>query len=385
LGRLEGPEEYVILVNPRAPHWLDAYLGPNQKTQLMPGTRFESLKRLLGPWRVRAGKLWRTTRHRVWHTPLAEIPESNGFYEALGATVAHFPYQIFAYSTVPTIFNPHDLQHRHYPAFFSAADIAAREATFPFACRYARAIATPSNWVRQDVAREFALPATKIYAILYGAPTEFYHAVTATVLTQVRRKFRLPAQFAFYPAQTWQHKNHLRLIEALAWLRDREQLTLNLVCTGKPNEFSRAIEQRVRELRLETQVRFLGFIEPAELRALYHLTQFVIHPSLFEGGGLPILEAFREGAPVACSSATSLPEYAGDAALYFDPTNVESIADAAKQMLNGATLRESLRARGAMRVQTFTWERTAKMYRALYRKVGGGALSTEDCELLAQA
>jgi glycosyltransferase involved in cell wall biosynthesis len=132
-------------------------------------------------------------------------------------------------------------------------------------------------------------------------------------------------------------------------------------------------------------VRFLGFVEPAELRALYHLAQFVIHPSLFEGGGLPILEAFNEGAPVACANTTSLPEYAGDAALYFDSTSVESIADAAKRMTSDAALRADLRERGHARVQSFTWERTARAYRALYRKIAGQELSADDHALLEQA
>jgi glycosyltransferase involved in cell wall biosynthesis len=177
----------------------------------------------------------------------------------------------------------------------------------------------------------------------------------------------------------------LQLLEALALLRARDNLIVNLICTGAQNEFYRVVAQRVRALQLETQVRFLGFVEPAELRTLYHLAQFVIHPSLFEGGGLPILEAFNEGAPVACANTTSLPEYAGDAALYFDSTSVENIADAAKQMITDAALRASLRERGHARVQSFTWERTARMYRALYRKIAGQELSADDHALLEQA
>jgi glycosyltransferase involved in cell wall biosynthesis len=203
-------------------------------------------------------------------------------------------------------------------------------------------------------------------------------------LKKIVHKFRLPLSFSFYPAQTWEHKNHLRLLEALALLRDRNGLEIHLVCTGKQNDFWRIIKKRVYELRLQNQVHFLGFVDATELRALYHLAQFVIHPSLFEGGGLPILEGFREGAPVACSNVTSLPEYAGDAALYFDPTSVESIADALCRMTTDVDLRESLRQRGVARVRQFTWERTAKTYRALYRKVAGKKLSDEDRDLLKE-
>jgi glycosyltransferase involved in cell wall biosynthesis len=203
--------------------------------------------------------------------------------------------------------------------------------------------------------------------------------------TSIQAKIHLPDSFALYPAHTWEHKNHSCLLEALAGLRDRAGLIVNLVCTGERTTFGRTIARRIRELRLEQQTRFLGFVKPDELRALYHLAQFVIHPSLFEGGGLPVLEAFRAGVPVARSNVTSLPEYAGNAALLFDPTNVASIADALRQMATNVALREELRQRGSERIRLFTWERTAKMYRALYRQVAGVPLSEEDSALLAEA
>jgi glycosyltransferase involved in cell wall biosynthesis len=343
-------------------------------------------KEWLGPLRAPAGKMLRWLRYvmrRQTGTNISPRALSDGFYESLGAAVVHFPFQLYTPTDVPFLYNPHDLQHLHYPQFFRPEDIAARAASWRPACRDAAAIATDCVWVRHDVAERYAIPSEKIYSIPMGAPTTLYGAPND--LAAVRQKFDLPSTFAFYPAQTWQHKNHLQLLEALALLRARDNLIVNLICTGAQNEFYRVVAQRVRALQLETQVRFLGFVEPAELRTLYHLAQFVIHPSLFEGGGLPILEAFNEGAPVACANTTSLPEYAGDAALYFDSTSVENIADAAKQMITDAALRASLRERGHARVQSFPWERTARMYRALYRKIAGQELSADDHALLEQA
>jgi glycosyltransferase involved in cell wall biosynthesis len=385
LARLNGEEEYLIIVNSRMPDWLNAYIGPNQRIVVAPASVNDWFKRQLGPWRVAAGKLWRKAKYHLFGVPFVIAPKSNGYFESLGVDVVHFPFQVFTYCDLPTIFNPHDLQHLHYPQFFKREDLAARNASFPFALQYAHAIVTDCMWVKRDVAQQYTPLADKIFAIPMGPPTELYGAVARDILESVRGHFNLPQIFAFYPAQTWQHKNHVRLLEALALLRDRDHITLYLICTGKQNEFYRVIAKRVQELHLESQVRFLGFIEPEELRALYHLAQFVIHPSLFEGGGLPILEAFREGTPVACSNLTSLPEYAGDAALYFDPTNAESIADAAMRMMKDESLRELLRERGKARIESFTWERTARMYRALYRKVGGVVLSEEDIGLLNEA
>jgi len=385
LGKLDdGSEEYLIVVHRSNRDWLNPYLGSNQWTVPGPPSKFEAAKRLLGPFRISAGKLWRFTQSLIRGLPEVTIPDSNGFYESLGVNVVHFPYQHFVKCNLPIVYNPHDLQHLHYPQFFTERELAARSVLYPAGCRSAHAVATLSSWVKGDIVRQYGIDPQKIYAIPFGVPTELYGVVTPGLLKKIVHKFRLPLSFSFYPAQTWEHKNHLRLLEALALLRDRNGLEIHLVCTGKQNDFWRIIKKRVYELRLQNQVHFLGFVDATELRALYHLAQFVIHPSLFEGGGLPILEGFREGAPVACSNVTSLPEYAGDAALYFDPTSVESIADALCRMTTDVDLRESLRQRGVARVRQFTWERTAKTYRALYRKVAGKKLSDEDRDLLKE-
>jgi glycosyltransferase involved in cell wall biosynthesis len=382
LGQLvDGTEEYIIVGHWREADRLRPHLGSNQHLIQAPReiparepppqpNRFSKIRRLL---------------HRLAGEPSIYIPPSDGYFESLGVDLVHFPYQMLSFCRTPFIYNPHDLQHLRHPEFFSPQEIAAREATMSIACRVARAVATDAQCVKDDVSQQYHVPAKRVFAIPMGAPTELYETVTDQTCADTRRRFDLPAQFAFYPAQTWQHKNHLRLLDALALLRARDNLIVNLICTGKQNEFYPVLAQRVGELQLEAQVRFLGFVEPAELRALYHLAQFVIHPSLFEGGGLPILEAFNEGAPVACANTTSLPEYAGDAALYFDSTVIESIADATKRMSTDAALRASLRERGRVRVQAFTWERTARMYRALYRKIAGQKLSADDCALLEQA
>ncbi len=317
-------------------------------------------------------------------TPNIFVPESDGFYEALGVDLLHFPHQRFIRCSLPTIFNPHDLQHLQFPQFFSKEDAAWREAIYRAGCSHAQAIAAESRWVKGDIVRRYHVDARKVYAILRGSPTQLYDQTTGKILAKAKRKFRLPEAFAFYPAQTWAHKNHIRLLEALRLLRDRDGLAIHLVCTGKKNSFWPQIEARIRKLKLDNQVNFLGFVSPSELRAIYHLAEFLVFPSLFEGGGFPITEAFQEGAPVACSCATSLPEYGGDAVLLFDPTSTESMAQALRRMSADARLRETLRQRGSGRIRLFEWERTARTYQALYRKVGGRPLSREDCALLEE-
>ncbi len=112
------------------------------------------------------------------------------------------------------------------------------------------------------------------------------------------------------------------------------------------------------------------------------MAQFVILPTLFEGWCLPLFETFKEGVPVACSSVTCLPELVGDAALFFDPTDAESIAEAIRLMTMDEDLRRSLVVRGRERVRRYSWERSARAHRALYRMIAGRVLSDEDRALL---
>jgi glycosyltransferase involved in cell wall biosynthesis len=217
-----------------------------------------------------------------------------------------------------------------------------------------------------------------------GSPTEAYGPVSEETIAEVRARLRLPREFMLYPALTYEHKNHVRLLEAVALLRDCGT-TVNLVCTGTRALFWPTIRRRVRELRLGDHVRFAGFVSTLDLTALYRTCQFVIFPSLFEGAGLPLLEAFREGVPIACSDIPALREYGGDAALFFDPTDVESMAQAIGRMSSDPGLGFCLRSRGADQIRRFNWERAAMMNRAVYRMVAGRSLSSDDRRLLAES
>jgi glycosyltransferase involved in cell wall biosynthesis len=280
------------------------------------------------------------------------------------------------------IYNPHDLQHLHYPQFFTPAQITWRETIYRTGCRLAHTVAVASEWVKQDIVQHYHVNPDKVQVIPCAPPTQAYHEPDTDALHGASRKYRLKNPFALYPSMTWAHKNHIRLLEAVALLRDRKGLRVNLVCTGHKNDFWPRIEKRLMELELEDQVRFLGMIPPEHLRALYRLARFVVIPSLFEAASGPLFEAWQDDTPVACSMVTSLPEQAGDAALLFDPASVEGIAEAVAEMASDDNLLQDLRRRGRRRLQGFSWERTAKAYRAIYRRAAGVALSEEDRSLL---
>lgn len=380
LGTLDGPEEYVIIGPWQEPDWLRPYLGPNQRIVSGPLPPYHRLKTILGPLRPVLGKL----RLRVARAMAAgmEAPVSDGFYEQLGCDVIHFPYQRFVISRLPAVYNPHDLQHLHFPEFFGAETVARRDAIYRAACRTAHTVVVASRWVKEDVVKHYSVDPEKIQVIPWAPPTQVYTEASAEAVAQVRKVYGLEEAFALYPAMTWPHKNHLRLLQALALLRDRHHLRVRLVCTGHQNAFWPQIQRQLVELRLQEQVRFLGMVPSEDLRALYRLAQFVVIPTLFEAASGPLYEAWHDSTPVACSNVTSLPEQAADAALLFDPLSIESIATAVAEMATNPQLRVTLRQRGARRLGDFSWERTARAYRAVYRRAAGHPLGKEDRWLL---
>jgi glycosyltransferase involved in cell wall biosynthesis len=311
------------------------------------------------------------------------VPVSAGYYESLGYDVIHFPTQHFVTCELPTVYNPHDLQHLHFPQFYTPSVIEWRQNVYRAGCRFAHEVVVGSQWVKHDVIRQYRINPDKVAVIPEAPPTQCYSEPTREDCTAVQNKYRLEQPFALYPAVTQPHKNHIRLLEALAYLRDSRQMIIRLVCTGSHDEkFWPSVEARISQLNLEPQVRMLGFVPEGDLRAIYRLSQLLVMPTLFEACSLPIFEAWLEGVPVACSNVTALPEQVMDAALLFDPHDVGSIAKAIAKVATNAELQEALRQRGYQRLKDFDWERTAKAYRAVYRRAAGHPLTEEDRWLL---
>lgn len=382
LGQLDdGAEEYLIIGPHQDLDWLKPYLGPNQR--LVPGPKSNDTRQPK-PW-LFDRELWRKVFSSAGPSRFGpEVPISDGFYERLGCHVIHFPYQDFVLCALPTIYNPHDLQHLHYPQFFSPKEIARRENTYPVGCRLAQTVVVASQWIKNDLIDHYNLSASKIQVIPWAPPTQTFPCPTDERLVAVRKEYGLELPFVFYPSVTWEHKNHLRLLRALAFVRDQNNLKVSLVLTGeKYPQFWHRIEEEIQVLGLPSQVRFLGKVPPENLRAIYRLAHLVIIPTLFEAASGPMFEAWADGAPVACSNVTSLPEQAGDAALVFDPFSVEAIADAILQMMTMPQLRAEYIEKGKARLADFSWERTAKAYRAVYRRAARQPLSEEDRWLLS--
>ena len=384
LGRLQDDSSisYKIVVESQAEQdFLKSYLGNNQQFAIKPP---RSLTKRLQRRVTATGKsvAQRLLNNDSYSEP--SLPLSDGFLESLGCDVVHFPHQRFVLCSLPSIYNPHDLQHLHFPEFFNPSELAKRDFVYRSGCQLARTVAVSSRWVKEDIIQQYQVDPGKIQILPWAPPTEAYKNPSSFDVEEVQRKYGLVKPFALYPAMTWPHKNHLRLLEALGILRDSHGLKLHLVCTGSLLEpHASRIKKRVSELDLNSQVSFLGFVSDTELRAIYRLSKFMVMPSLFESDSSPIYEAWLEGAPIACSNVTSLPVQVMDAAVLFDPYDAAAIADAMRRLATDDNLRRDLSANGFLRVKDYDWNLTARGYRAVYRRAAGRLLSEEDRALLS--
>jgi glycosyltransferase involved in cell wall biosynthesis len=176
-----------------------------------------------------------------------------------------------------------------------------------------------------------------------------------------------PGRYLLYPANFWPHKNHARLLEALAMLPDSR---LQLVCPGEPDERLEGLCALASRLGVADRVRFPGYLPAAQLASLFQACRALIFPSLFEGFGLPVLEAMAFDKPVLCSNVTSLPEVVGEAAVLFDPTDPSAIGSAICRLESDPSLSPRLVELGRERLRVFgSPRRMAKQYLTIFRSV----------------
>jgi glycosyltransferase involved in cell wall biosynthesis len=258
--------------------------------------------------------------------------------------VVHFPLTVMLprFDDPPAAVSLLDVQHLFYPEFFSRAERLYRRIAYGRALREARAVVAISRHVKESLVERMGLEADRVEVIHLGLDHELFRPGD-----EPREPFLL------YPANPWPHKNHERLFEALTRLR-RERPGLRLVLTGTGLE----------RLSPPAGVEVRGRVPREQLASLYRRASALVFPSLYEGFGQPPLEAMASGCPVASSTAGSLPEICGDAALYFDPTSVEEMVESISTVLESP---EGLVERGLRRAALFTWDACARAHDGVYR------------------
>jgi glycosyltransferase involved in cell wall biosynthesis len=243
-----------------------------------------------------------------------------------------------------------DLQHEEHPEFFGRAELTYRKVVYGWTIRRSLIVITISEHARQTLIERYGLAPDRVRAIHLAVDPERFRVSGSEPQS-------LEAPYLVYPARPWPHKNHARLYEALALLR-RQRPELRLVLTGEGDYGA-----------LPPGVEARGRVSADELVSLYRGAAALVFPSLYEGFGMPVVEAMACGCPVAAAAATSIPEVAGDAARLFDPRDPEAIAAAVEDVLRDPA---PWIERGLERAKLFTWDACARAHDEVYAELSSG-------------
>jgi len=295
---------------------------------------------------------------------------SNGLLHDMGVDLLFCPFTAPAYfeSGIPTVCTIHDLQYKTYPKFFSEEDVAQRDRTFIEASRKATLLAAVSDYSRDSAIAHGDLDPACIRTI-YTRLAQRIVPVTGDDMAILDHLKLARQQYLIYPANFWRHKNHEMLLTAFG-MACHEGLgaDIKLVCTGAPGERQEWIMKAARAMNLGDRIIFPGYIPSAELATLMTNCAGVVFPSLYEGFGMPVIEAMATGVPVACSNRASLPEVAADAAILFDPRVPTQIVQAMISLVENAELRVRLIETGLQRATEFSDStRMAREYWELFQ------------------
>lgn len=255
-----------------------------------------------------------------------------------------------------SIVTVHDLGYKLFPDAHPLAQRAYLDFSTRWNVKRARAIIADSFATRDDIAKFYGAPREKIRVVYPSYNAQIFKTSAAEEIARVREKYALSSPYILSVGTIQPRKNYARLIEASAAL-PREYL---VVIVGKKGWLYESILARVRELNLDARVKFLDYAPIQDLPALYAGARLAVLPSLYEGFGFPALEAQACGTPLACSNASSLPEVAGEGALYFEPREVVEMARTMERALSDESLRATLVERGCANVKRFSWERAAR-------------------------
>ncbi len=317
---------------------------------------------------------WRPTRitplwfARLWHRLQLPLPVEvfTGRVRLFHATDFTLPPTLPGTRTLLTV---HDLSFVRAPETTTPVLKAYLDAVVPRSVRRATHVLADSQATKDDLIALYGTPADKITVLVGGVQPEFRPVSDRATRAAVRERYHIPSNpYVFSVGTVQPRKNYARLIAALAALGSVYE-DVHLVIAGGRGWLEGPIYQAVRDHGLNQRVHFIGFARDEDLPALYSDAVCLAYPSLYEGIGLPVLEAMACGTPVLTSTISSLPEVAGDAAVLVDPYDVEAIADGLRRLLDDTALRTELVARGFRQVAKFTWEGAATQLLAIYRQM----------------
>lgn len=317
-------------------------------------------------------KPWRLA---VWLRHLAHWPMDRMLP---GASLFHATEHLLPpLKRIPTVLTAHDLIFRRFPQYHKALNYRYLSATMPLYCEKATAIIAISEVTKADLQSFYGIDPSKITVIPEAAAPHFCPQAAIGV-ESVRRRYGLPARYVLSVGTIEPRKNLTRLVDACGPLLARGLMDA-LVLVGSKGWLYEGFFRHLDELPWRDKVLLPGYVADSDLPAVYGGAMVTVQPSLYEGFGLPVLEAMACGSPVCASNTSNLPQVGGDAARYFDPENVEEIGAVLGGLLSDRDMRQAMRQRGLARAALFSWRHTAKQTLDLYERVietrGGEATS----------
>lgn len=271
---------------------------------------------------------------------------------------------------IPVIPIVYDIQYHYYPQFFTSEERYHRDKHFRDACRLATRLVCISNYVRDTVIENADVAPERVHTVYIQLSSRIPTAVDKDMAKFLERSRLVSDRFLLYPANFWAHKNHQMLFTAFGmYLAQHPKSDLKLVCTGTPGPRMEYLIDAVRRMGLAEKILFLGYLSTEEFAILIHCCKALIFPSLYEGFGMPVIEAMASERPVLCSNVTSLPEVAGDAALYFDPKRPQTIVQTIQRLETEKELTTKLIEQGRKQVSKFgDAEKMAREYWQVFQE-----------------
>ena len=290
---------------------------------------------------------------------------------SLEPDVAHFTNGMMPVgSPVPSVVTVHDMSLRLYPQCHPVRRLLLNRPLMHVAISHASAIVTVSHSARRDLLNLHGVDSDRVSVVHEAASPAFRPITDRALLEDVRARHGLPERFILYVGTIEPRKNLMRLMTAFASAR-KAGIAQHLVCVGPYGWASRDLSGHIDRLGIRHVVHFTGYVPFEHLPAIYNLGDFFAFPSLYEGFGLPVVEAMASGLPVLTSNTSSLGEIAGDAAETIDPIDTEAMSDAICRLATERELRIDLANRGLRRARTFSWTQTARDMLAVYHRAAG--------------
>lgn len=283
----------------------------------------------------------------------------------------HIPVQ---YSPVyslnkPVITTMHDLQEFHFPEFFSSQERLHRGINNKKSLEESTFVIVSFDHIKADILKYFNIKDDKVAVCPPPFSENWFTNDSSSDLAMVKKKYSLPDTFILYPAATWQHKNHLNLLNAIYDLK-KNGINVGLICTGNKTEyFEDVLSKKIIELNLQDEVKFLGIIPESDLISLYKLTSLVVIPTRYEAGSSPLYEALRYKVPVICSNVTSLPETMNNNYFTFDPDDPKEISELIRKGITDKDFRGRNIKNSEERFEYFKNINFEKPFVDLYRKI----------------